>query len=384
MTSRSLAYLIFALGTFGSPLISAAQDDDFGRVVRFSRDIAPIFAARCLECHDADNMKGGFQIDDADTVSGYLEAGDAEASTLFTEYLLTDDEDMLMPPSSHGGPLSPSELALIKVWINEGADWPEDAVVGTTVEVSIEEGVSPGDKAVAPPRTLLGRVWAFQGYLHPATVHFPIALLLVGGLFVVVSWVHPTLGNHVALTCLYIGAASSVAASAMGWSFATQQGYGGWAKVDFDSTIFWHRWSGLVVTVIAVVTALVAVRATGSHSRRLNATWKFGLLVCAALVGLVGHQGGDLTYGESHYPRAFQILLDSPGPGGVESGEADPVGTESDTQAVTETGASVPPVAAPDETPAVTDEVPSESEPSLQPSEPSAEPVAADGAEDPA
>jgi len=380
MTSRSLACLIFALGAFGSPLISRAQDDDFGRVVRFSRDIAPIFATRCLECHDAENMKGGFQIDDADTVSGYLEAGDAEASPLFTEYLLTDDEDMLMPPPSHGGPLSPSELALIKVWINEGADWPEDAVVGIAGEGSAKEGGAAVEPGVAAPRTLLGRIWAFQGFLHPATVHFPIALLLVGGLFVVVSWVHPSLGNHVALTCLYIGAVSSVAASAMGWSFATQQGYGGWAKVDFDSTIFWHRWSGLVVTVIAVITALIAVRATGMYSRRLNAIWKFGLLVCAALVGLVGHQGGDLTYGESHYPRAFQILLDSPGPGATESGETEPVETDSETVIDTETDVSVPPVDAPDETPAVADGVPSESEPTSQPSE---EPVAADGAEDP-
>lgn len=333
MNVRLIACLMLPLvcGMFGLPVTASAQDES-GRVVQFARDIAPIFARHCLECHDAENSKGGFQIDDADTVSGYLEAGDAAGSVLFTEYLMTDDEDMLMPPPSHGGPLSPAELALVRVWIDEGAEWPETATVGI-----VEEGASETPPApVAAPRSLVGRVWAFQGFFHPATVHFPIALLLVGGLFVVVGWFHPVLGDHVALTCLFLGALSAVIATAMGWSFATQQGYGGWAKVDFQSTVFWHRWSGVIVTLLAVLTAFAALRAIGSNNTRLKALWKLGLLVCAALIGLVGHQGGDLTYGESHYQRAFKILLDSPGTP-VESADAPaPPGEESATEPLEE------------------------------------------------
>ena len=55
-----------------------------------------------------------------------LKPEDVESSSLFVDYLTIDDEDMLMPPESHGGPLKPGELALIRVWIEEGANWPED------------------------------------------------------------------------------------------------------------------------------------------------------------------------------------------------------------------------------------------------------------------
>jgi hypothetical protein len=35
------------------------------------------------------------------------------------------------------------------------------------------------------------------------------------------------------------------------------------------------------------------------------------------MVGAVGHQGGELTYGKDHYPRAFRILF------GTEDEESD-------------------------------------------------------------
>jgi len=282
-------------GDFAGPL------DESGRMVSFSRDIAPLFAAYCLECHRGTQAKGGFQVDQSDSVGDYIEAGDASASALLTEYMLSADPDMLMPPASHGGPLSASQLALVRVWIDEGADWPADAVVG--------EGGGAVAVVAPKPKTLAGRLWAFQGYFHPATVHFPIALLLVGGLFVVVSWRFPVLGNHVALSCLFIGTASSIVASAMGWAFAETRGYGAWDRFDVDSEIFWHRWSAILVTVLAILTSLIALIAILTGSDGCRKGWKLGLLVLAAMVGAVGHQGGELTYGALHYKQAFDLLL---------------------------------------------------------------------------
>ena len=316
MTTRRLRLslitsLLFFLAVPASAQQAASPVDDQGRVVQFGRDIAPIFAARCLECHNEKNAKSGFRIDTPDLIADYVEAGDSSASSLMTEYLLSEDPDMLMPPASHKGPLSPAELALVRVWIDEGADWPEGFVVrpvGSTESLDASGDVSIADVA-DEPMSFPARLWAFQGYFHPATVHFPIALLLVGGLFVVVGLKYPVLGDHVALSCLFIGTASSIVASAMGWAFAVQRGYGSWTRVDMDSEIFWHRWSAIIVTVLAIVISFVALAAMSKGSERLRKVWKIGLLGLAAMVGAVGHQGGEMTYGALHYQQAFELLF---------------------------------------------------------------------------
>jgi len=306
-----IAPLLFA---FSAPLLAqeaASPVDEQGRVVQFGRDIAPIFAARCWECHNEKNAKNDFRIDTSESIVDYIEIGDSQVSALMTEYLLSEDPDMLMPPASHNGPLSPAELALIRVWIDEGADWPEGLVVSMSDPEAVADAsddVSSGDLATEPA-SLPERLWSFQGYFHPATVHFPIALLLVGGLFVLVGIKYPVLGDHVALSCLFIGTASSIVASAMGWAFAVQRGYGSWTRVDMDSEIFWHRWSAIIVTVLAVVISIVAMAAMSKGSARLRKVWKVGLLALAAMVGAVGHQGGEMTYGALHYKQAFELIF---------------------------------------------------------------------------
>ncbi|MCM2370879.1 c-type cytochrome domain-containing protein [Aporhodopirellula aestuarii] len=281
--------------------------DAEGRVVNFVRDIAPIFRTHCLECHGPDEAKNDFRIDDPDLVFDYVEAEDAMSSSLFTDYMTTDDDDMLMPPRGHGGPLSASELALVRLWIDEGAHWPEDAMLdGSGAPLPTEQELSVEDMGV------VARVWSFQGFLHPATVHFPIAMLVVGALFVVLGWKWPTLGTQIPLACLLIGAGSSIVATMMGWSFSVEKGYGSWARMDFDADIFWHRWTAVIVTVSATLFAIIALMSLRTHSPRLTTTWKIGLLVVAGLVGAVGHQGGELTYGKDFYPKAFSILLGKP------------------------------------------------------------------------
>lgn len=302
--------------------------DESGRLVRFERDIAPLLRTACLECHGPDDAKNDFRVDDQEIFLEYIEAEDAESSTLYVDYLTIDDEDMLMPPESHGGPLSPAELALFRVWINEGANWPEG------FELVESSGTSAGATApIAPPvpKTLSERVWTAQGFLHPATVHFPIALFLLGGAFVVLGWKWPAVGTQVPLACLVIGALSAIASTVMGWSFAPAQGFGsGWNIMDWDREIDVHRWSGLIVTVFSSVLALIALIAVWRDSESLNKTWKIGLLLCAAMVGAVGHQGGELSYGEDFYPRAWRILIGETEKA-ASAGETEPTGEATQT-----------------------------------------------------
>jgi uncharacterized membrane protein len=288
-----------------------AAVDSEGRVVRFNRDIAPIFRRHCLECHGPEDAKADFRIDDEDSVASYVEAGDLESSAMYTDYLLGEDEDMMMPPPSKGGPLSAGELALIRVWIEEGANWPADA------RVSDASPLAEVPIVVTEKKSLIGRAWAFQGFFHPATIHFPVALLTFGAIFVVLGWKWPAMGTQIPLACLLFGAVSAVGATMMGWAFAPEKGYPGWTHFDMDNEFFWHRWGGVIVTVFSVVMALVALAGLRRGDDSLTKVWKVGLLVAAGMVGAVGHQGGELTYGKDHYPRAFRILF------GTEDEESD-------------------------------------------------------------
>jgi uncharacterized membrane protein len=278
--------------------------DEEGRLVQFERDIAPILQVKCIECHGPDDAKNDFRVDDRDLVMDYIEPEDFESSTMYVDYLTIDDEDMLMPPKTHGGPLSAGELALIRVWIEEGAHWPDDFAFSIDGKVA-----QPPAPPAAAPKALVDRLWMAQGFLHPATIHFPIALLTVGALFVVLGWKWPSIGTQVPLACLMLGAASAAVSTLMGWAFAPEQGYGsGWNVMDWGREIDVHRWSGVIVTIVSCLLAVIALLAVWTASPRLTKIWKVGLLVCAAMVGAVGHQGGELSYGTDFYPRALRIL----------------------------------------------------------------------------
>ena len=94
----------------------------------------------------------------------------------------------------------------------------------------------------------------------------------------------------------------------MGWSFAVERGYPGYAA-GLDKEINSHRWAGIAVAVASVVLSVIAVIAIRRESVGLNRIWKIGLLFLALAVGLVGHQGGELTYGTGFYPKAFERLF---------------------------------------------------------------------------
>ncbi|MGB7344742.1 MAG: c-type cytochrome domain-containing protein [Pirellulaceae bacterium] len=284
---------------------SSSPVDEDGHVVNFNRDIAPIFRAKCLSCHGPEDAKEDFRVDVEESVMDYIEPGDVESSAMYTDYLLSDDEDMLMPPPAKGGPLSPGELALIRLWIEEGGDWPSDANVADVSAVVPEI-------AVVEQKSLIGRAWAFQGFFHPATIHFPVALLTFGAIFVVLGWKWPVLGTQIPLACLLFGAVSAVGATMMGWAFAPEKGYPGWTHFDMDNEFFWHRWGGMIVTVFSLIMAGIALMGIKRGDESLTKIWKVGLLVAAGMVGAVGHQGGELTYGKDHYPRAFRILFGTP------------------------------------------------------------------------
>jgi mono/diheme cytochrome c family protein len=97
--------------------------------VDFERDIKPIFANRCYECHGEKKQKSGIRFDRKASV---FEGGDEgkplvvagkSSDSILLQRVTTQDEDEVMPPK--GERLTAEQIALLRAWIDAGAVWPE-------------------------------------------------------------------------------------------------------------------------------------------------------------------------------------------------------------------------------------------------------------------
>jgi len=137
------------------------------------------------------------------------------------------------------------------------------------------------------------------GRLHPAVVHFPIALLTVAA--ILESWQivrrrkEPSAATPV---CIALGTLSALIAALFGWFLddfdhgrpeVALLDVGSWTLVD------WHKWVGVVGSGVAILTALLLFSAP-----RALPVVRGLLFLTAGLVGVTGYLGGDLVFGKNH------------------------------------------------------------------------------------
>ena len=89
----------------------------------------PFFEQHCIRCHQPTNKKGDLSLATAaDVVANqYVAPGDPAASYLLEVVTAADGEKPLMP--KEGPTLSAKELEVLRTWIADGADWPDQVVV---------------------------------------------------------------------------------------------------------------------------------------------------------------------------------------------------------------------------------------------------------------
>ena len=95
----------------------------------FLTDVAPLFQQHCLSCHQSGIRKGDVSLATfADLkTNGLVVAGDPAGSYLMDLISGVDSEPPEMPKD--GEPLSEKEIAVVRRWIEEGADWPPEHVL---------------------------------------------------------------------------------------------------------------------------------------------------------------------------------------------------------------------------------------------------------------
>ncbi|WP_013630593.1 PSD1 and planctomycete cytochrome C domain-containing protein [Rubinisphaera brasiliensis] len=100
--------------------------------VEFNRDIRPILSDKCFACHgpDASTREADLRLDLRDDairdLGGYraVVPGNPENSLIIERITSTEDYER-MPPPDHGKPLTAEEVATLKTWIEQGAEYEE-------------------------------------------------------------------------------------------------------------------------------------------------------------------------------------------------------------------------------------------------------------------
>ena len=157
--------------------------------VDFNRDVRPIISNRCLACHGPDDAEreAGLRLDDRVSATAILESGQAaivpgkvDESELIAR-ITSEDESVRMPPSEFGKPLTATEIATLKRWVEQGgeyaqhwayvkpvraeipaataphANWPKNAIDNFALHKMLEHRMKPTEQADA--RVLVRRLF---------------------------------------------------------------------------------------------------------------------------------------------------------------------------------------------------------------------------------
>ncbi|HKI33426.1 MAG TPA: PSD1 and planctomycete cytochrome C domain-containing protein [Gemmataceae bacterium] len=118
--------LLTTLATIvAAPALPAAEVD-------YVREVKPILSAHCYTCHSAVRQKSGLRLDAASLIRKGGKHGPAvvpgkSAASLLMQALLGADRPR-MPPESEGAALSDKDVAVLRAWIDQGANAPDEPV----------------------------------------------------------------------------------------------------------------------------------------------------------------------------------------------------------------------------------------------------------------
>ena len=147
--------------------------------IHFTKDIAPIFVAKCLACHNADKAKGGYRLHNFEALlkagsskEAPVVSGNATASKLF-QLVTAKDEDDRMPQKDDALPAA--QINALRQWIEQGAKFDgADRTLSLAMLAPPQHPAAPPSYAAPLPITALafdvsGERLAASGY-HELTV----------------------------------------------------------------------------------------------------------------------------------------------------------------------------------------------------------------------
>ncbi|MEX2310516.1 MAG: DUF1553 domain-containing protein [Pirellulales bacterium] len=132
--------------------LSASYAADDAAKARYRRDVLPLLSDRCFKCHGPDSAtrEAGLRLDQPEVATAALESGataivpgDPLRSAL-VERIESADPDLAMPPVDSGKTLSADEKALLRRWVEEGAEYEPHWAFVAPVWPQVPEVAHPG------------------------------------------------------------------------------------------------------------------------------------------------------------------------------------------------------------------------------------------------
>ncbi len=125
---KSIHPLLLLAAAAAVPLFSAEKESE--PAVDFEKQVKPILAYRCINCHHSDALFGNLNLENrklayAKRPQGpVIVPGSPEKSPLYVVLTLPPKKTKkAMPPTGHR--IDKEQVELIRQWIKQGALWPE-------------------------------------------------------------------------------------------------------------------------------------------------------------------------------------------------------------------------------------------------------------------
>ncbi len=128
-TRSSLALALLLAGAAGVAPASGQEDEN----VNYLTQVKPILEAFCYECHGEDRSRREAELrldikeEAFKDLGGFpnIAPGDPADSELYIR-VSSEFLEMRMPPYEAGTELTEEQIETIRLWILQGAEWPED------------------------------------------------------------------------------------------------------------------------------------------------------------------------------------------------------------------------------------------------------------------
>jgi hypothetical protein len=128
---KKSAFWDFYTGLMLVALVTVTDCASGGDKVDFNRQIRPLLSDKCFKCHgfDPQHREADLRLDvqegafaKRDDGSAPIVSGKSDQSLIY-QRIASDDPDAKMPPPDSGKVLTADQIALIKRWIDQGADY---------------------------------------------------------------------------------------------------------------------------------------------------------------------------------------------------------------------------------------------------------------------
>lgn len=147
--------------------------------IDFNSQVKPLLEAACVHCHNDKSDKGGLNLTTLEaTITGgdndtALVPGDPAKSPLYTTTILPEDDDLVMPPKKEGLLLK-SQSEILRLWIEQGAVWPEGVKLEQKPRIHFAKHIQPilesrmaSGGPLSDEEAKLMKLWTEQGAIWP-------------------------------------------------------------------------------------------------------------------------------------------------------------------------------------------------------------------------